>query len=190
MYWYILIISICFRKTRIIRSKSDELEDMNLIIFVERKQILIIFLLVIVTFYHSFDFPILSILGVHHEFYSRNALFILNLIYTFSLKSETINNLSILLVVILEMVSSKKWPWMQYPSLRINSSLQNNPHLYRKPTKGFPQNLAYILRRVGRIFWQKKFAGEWPPFLKWPPTKSAKFQCYLISMNIYSRFPI
>jgi hypothetical protein len=23
------------------------------------------------------------------------------------------------------------------------------PHLYRKPPKGFPQNLAYILRRVG-----------------------------------------
>ena len=30
------------------------------------------------------------------------------------------------------------------------------PHLYRKPPKGFPQNLAYVLRRVGRIFWQKK----------------------------------
>jgi hypothetical protein len=26
------------------------------------------------------------------------------------------------------------------------------PHLYRKPPNGFPQNLAYILRRVGRIF--------------------------------------
>jgi hypothetical protein len=26
------------------------------------------------------------------------------------------------------------------------------PHLYRKSPKGFPQNLAYILRRVGRIF--------------------------------------
>jgi hypothetical protein len=30
------------------------------------------------------------------------------------------------------------------------------PHLYRKPPKGFPQDLAYILSRVGRIFWQKK----------------------------------
>ena len=34
------------------------------------------------------------------------------------------------------------------------------PHLYRKPPKGFPQNLAYILRRVGRIFWPKKIASE------------------------------
>ena len=30
------------------------------------------------------------------------------------------------------------------------------PHLYRKLPKGFPQDLAYILNRVGRIFWQKK----------------------------------
>ena len=55
------------------------------------------------------------------------------------------------------------------------------PHLYRKPPKGFPQNLAYILRRVGRIFWPKQIASEWPPFSKWP---SAKFQCSLISMKI------
>jgi hypothetical protein len=27
-------------------------------------------------------------------------------------------------------------------------------------------------------------AFEWPPFSKWPPTKSAKFQCSLISMKI------
>ena len=52
-------------------------------------------------------------------------------------------------------------------------------------TKGFPQDLAYILSRVGRIFWPKKIAGEWPPFSKWPPTKLAKFQCSLISMKIY-----
>jgi hypothetical protein len=30
------------------------------------------------------------------------------------------------------------------------------PHLYRKLPKGFPQDLAYILNRVGRIFWPKK----------------------------------
>ena len=30
------------------------------------------------------------------------------------------------------------------------------PHLYRKLPKGFPQDMAYILNRVGRIFWQKK----------------------------------
>ena len=38
------------------------------------------------------------------------------------------------------------------------------PHLYRKPPKGFPQDLANILSRVGRIFWPKKIASEWPPF--------------------------
>jgi hypothetical protein len=30
------------------------------------------------------------------------------------------------------------------------------PHLYQKLPKGFPQDLAYILNRVGRIFWPKK----------------------------------
>ena len=53
------------------------------------------------------------------------------------------------------------------------------PHLYRKLPKVFPQDLPYILSRVGRIFWPKKIAS------KWPPTKSAKFQCSLISMKIY-----
>ena len=59
------------------------------------------------------------------------------------------------------------------------------PHLYRKLLKGFPQDLAYILSRVGRIFWPKKIASKWPPFWKWPPTKLAKYQCSLISMKIY-----
>jgi hypothetical protein len=45
------------------------------------------------------------------------------------------------------------------------------------------KDLAYILSRVGSIFWQKKIASEWSPFLKWPPTKTAKFQCSLISMK-------
>jgi hypothetical protein len=62
------------------------------------------------------------------------------------------------------------------------------PHLYRKLQKGFPQDLAYILNRVGRIFWPKKIAGEWPPFSNWPPTKLAKFQCSLISMKIDIHF--
>ena len=30
------------------------------------------------------------------------------------------------------------------------------PHLYRKPPKGFPQDVAYMLSRVGRIFWPQK----------------------------------
>ena len=55
------------------------------------------------------------------------------------------------------------------------------PHLYRKLPKGFPQDLAYILNRVGRIFWP----SEWPPFSNWQP---AKFQCSLISMKIYIHF--
>jgi hypothetical protein len=62
------------------------------------------------------------------------------------------------------------------------------PHLYRKLPKGFPQDLAYILNRVGRIFWPKKIASEWPPFSNWPPTKLAKFQCSLISMKIDIHF--
>jgi hypothetical protein len=57
--------------------------------------------------------------------------------------------------------------------------------LISETAKGFPQDLAYILSRVGRIFWQKKIAYKWPPFWKWPPTKSAKFQCSLVSMKIY-----
>ena len=59
------------------------------------------------------------------------------------------------------------------------------PHLYRKLPKGFPQDLVYILSRVGRIFWPKHIANEWPPFWKWAPTKSAKFQCSLVSMKTY-----
>jgi hypothetical protein len=62
------------------------------------------------------------------------------------------------------------------------------PHFYRKLPKGFPQDLAYILNRVGRIFWPKKIVSEWPPFSNWPLTKSAKFQCSLISMKIYILF--
>jgi hypothetical protein len=34
------------------------------------------------------------------------------------------------------------------------------PHLYRKLPKGFPQDLTYILNRVGRIFWPKKIAAD------------------------------
>jgi hypothetical protein len=105
-----------------------------------------------------------------------------------------------LLAAILETVTSQKWPWMQFSSLPINSSLQNNPrykfslkseniailkmaavametvnvcqnlwpHLYRKLLKGFPQDLAYILSRIGRIFWPQKIA----PFSKWRPLES------------------
>ena len=47
--------------------------------------------------------------------------------YIFSLKSETINNFPIFLAAILETLASKKWPWMQFSYLPINSSLQNNP---------------------------------------------------------------
>jgi hypothetical protein len=48
--------------------------------------------------------------------------------------------------------------------------------------------LAYILNRVGRIFWPKKIVSEWPPFSNWPPTKLAKFQFYLISMKFDIHF--
>jgi hypothetical protein len=45
----------------------------------------------------------------------------------------------------------------------VNICQNSWPHLYWKPPKGFPQDLAYILSRVGRIFWPKKIASEWPP---------------------------
>jgi hypothetical protein len=48
--------------------------------------------------------------------------------------------------------------------------------------KGFPQDLAYILNRVGRIFWPKKIASEWPP------TKLSKFQWSPISIKIDIHF--
>ena len=75
-----------------------------------------------------------------------------------------------------QVLKFSKWPPLPW-KLSVCQNLW--PHLYRKPPKGFPQNLAYILRRVGRIFWPKKIASEWPPI------KSAKFQCSLISMKIY-----
>jgi hypothetical protein len=65
---------------------------------------------------------------------------------------------------------------------RMSKSLTS---LISEAAKGFPQDLAYILSRVGRIFWPKQIANEGPPFLKWPLTKSAKFQCFLVSMKIY-----
>jgi hypothetical protein len=47
--------------------------------------------------------------------------------YQFSLKSEIIDNLTILLAAILKMVATQKLPWMQISSLPTNSSLQNTP---------------------------------------------------------------
>ena len=48
------------------------------------------------------------------------------------------------------------------------------PHLYRKLPKGFAQDLAYILNRVGRIFWPKNFNVLW-------------FQWKLISIFCFKR---
>jgi hypothetical protein len=59
------------------------------------------------------------------------------------------------------------------------------PHLYRKLPKGFPQDLIYILSRVGRIFSPKKKREQMAAILKMAATKSARFQCSLISMEIY-----
>ena len=52
--------------------------------------------------------------------------------------------------------------------------------LISEAAKGFPQDLAYILNRVCKIFWPTKIASEWPLF--------SKFQCSLISMKIYIHF--
>jgi hypothetical protein len=67
----------------------------------------------------------------------------------------------------------------------VNVCQNISPPLYWKLLKGFPQDLAYILSRVGWILWPKKIASKWPPFWKWPQRKSVKFQCSLISMTIY-----
>ena len=63
----------------------------------------------------------------------------------------------------------------------------NREHMSKSMTSlisetGFPQDLAYILSWVGRIFWPKQIASEWPPFSKWPPTKSAKFKMTDVGM--------
>jgi hypothetical protein len=50
------------------------------------------------------------------------------------LKSEIIDNLTILLAAILKMVATQKLPWMQISSLPTNSSLQNTPR-YKFPLK-------------------------------------------------------
>ena len=85
--------------------------------------------------------------------------------YIFSLKSETINNFPIFLAAILETLASKKLPWMQFSSLPINSSLQNNPR-YQFSLKsenieilpifgGYFQNGGYSLSNfLVRIFYQ------------------------------------
>jgi hypothetical protein len=82
----------------------------------------------------------------------------------------------------IQVLEFSKWlplPWKPWTYVKIFDLT-----LYRKPPKGFPQDMAYILSRVGRIFWPKKIASKWLPFWKWPPTKSAKFQSSLISMKI------
>jgi hypothetical protein len=93
---------------------------------------------------------------------------------------------------------------MQYSSLPINSSLQNNPR-YKFSLKSenieiLPILSAAILKMAAirsRFFFGQnilptllniyaKFCGHTGSFLfsKWPPTKSAKLHCSLISMKI------
>jgi hypothetical protein len=85
--------------------------------------------------------------------------------YQFSLKSETIDNLTILLAAILKLVASYKWPWMQISSLPINSSLQNNI------------DINFYWNRRPLTIW--RFC--WQPFWKWWPRKNdpeCKFHHY------------
>jgi hypothetical protein len=122
----------------------------------------------------------------------------------FSLKSETINNFSILLAAILETVASKKWPWMQFSSLPINSSLQNN---LRYRVIFFFKMAANKIDKISmfsnfnenwylRLFWSEELIGNdfhwnrrpltiwrfcWQPFWKWWPRKNepeCKFHHY------------
>jgi hypothetical protein len=60
------------------------------------------------------------------------------------------------------------------------------PHLYRKPPKGFPQNLAYILRRVGRIFWPKKNRERMAAIFKMAADKIGKISMFSdFNENLY-----
>jgi hypothetical protein len=72
--------------------------------------------------------------------------------YQFSLKSEIIDNLTILLAAILKMVATQKLPRMQISSLPTNSSLQNTPRykfsLKSETINNLPILLAAILETV------------------------------------------
>jgi hypothetical protein len=74
-------------------------------------------------------------------------------------KSETIDNSTILLAAILETVGSKKWPWMQFSSLPINSSLQNNPK-YQFSLKSWMVSDFNENWYLG-VFWSEELVGNY-----------------------------
>jgi hypothetical protein len=57
--------------------------------------------------------------------------------------------------------------------------------LISETAKGFPQDLAYILSRVGRIFWRKKSRTNGRHFENAPDKIVKKYHCSLVSMKIY-----
>ena len=76
-----------------------------------------------------------------------------------------------------QVLEFSKWPCtIAMETVNICQNLWS--HLYQKLPEGFPQDLASILSKVGRIFWPKKIGSEWPP------TKLEKFQCSLMTMKI------
>jgi hypothetical protein len=52
------------------------------------------------------------------------------------------------------------------------------PHLYRKLPKEFPQDLAYILNRVGRIFWPKENRERMAAIFKLAADKIGKISMF------------
>jgi hypothetical protein len=83
-----------------------------------------------------------------------------------------------------------------FPIIIINICQNLWLHLYRKLPKGFPQDFAYILNRIGRIFWPKKITNskpKWSPYdaaclipCKYPfPLKSVHFLIFNDFFNFY-----
>jgi hypothetical protein len=63
------------------------------------------------------------------------------------------------------------------------------PHLYRKLPKGFPQDLAYILNKVGRIFWPKKNRERMAAIFKLAADKIGKISMFSdFNENLYPYF--
>jgi hypothetical protein len=61
------------------------------------------------------------------------------------------------------------------------------PHLYRKLPKGFPQDLAYIFSRAGRIFWPKKNLERIPLFSKGRRQNRDNFNVLWFQWKLISR---
>ena len=74
----------------------------------------------------------------------------------------------------------KSWNFQNGYRFHGNVNICQNllPHLYRKLPKGFPQDLIYILSRVGRIFLPKKNRERMAAILKMTADKIGKISMF------------